>query len=129
MARNLLYAIGAMHVFAALIMWFAPHYWYLNTPGVADMGGYNQHFVRDIALAFLVSGLAMWHGARVRQNPVALYGAAWPVLHAVLHVGVWVQRGTPADTVALINLTLLQAPAWAGLWAACSIRDLKGSTT
>jgi len=48
-----------------------PETFYRLTPGLDTMGPFNMHFIRDVALTFLVSGGAMlWGGA--------CGAAAWP---------------------------------------------------
>ncbi len=44
-------------------MLVAPEDWYLAVPGVTDTGPFNQHFVRDIELIFLLLGGAFLLGA------------------------------------------------------------------
>ena len=88
-------------------------------PGVAQTGEFNNHFLRDVGLAYLVSGLALWVSAARRDPMLGLFGAAWPVFHALFHIWIWaVMRGAALDHVALSNLLGIQMPAWAALWAA-----------
>lgn len=119
MWRPALFLIAAAHFTNALIMWFAPHTWYETVPGVAMMGPFNPHFVRDIALAFGMSAAALAYGAAKSDRTAAVCGAIWPALHALFHVWIWaVHRGAPFDQIALVNLTGIQAPAWLALAAA-----------
>ena len=67
-------------------MWFAPHTWYETVPGIAMMGPFNLHFVRDIALIFGMSSAALAYGALKHDRTAAVCGAAWPALHALFHV-------------------------------------------
>ncbi len=80
MIKITLMAIAVFYGLVALIMWFAPLFWYETTPGVAMMGPFNLHFIRDIALTFaLASGALAWGAWKVL--PLAgLFGAAWPPL-------------------------------------------------
>ena len=42
--------------------------WYENLPGVVDTGAYNGHFVRDIGLAYFVSGAGfVWCAFNLRR--------------------------------------------------------------
>jgi len=110
-------ALGAYYVGVGVLMWVAPLLWYELTPGVAMMGPYNLHFVRDIALVFLVSGVGLSWGAMQWDRTGCVMGAAWPVLHALFHLWIWGARGAPADVVALINLFGIQLPVWLALLA------------
>jgi hypothetical protein len=113
-----LVTLGALAVANGVTMWFAPQTWYESVPGVADMGPFNLHFIRDIALIFGFSGGAMIFGA-IRNIPVvAVAGAVWPAMHALFHVQIWIARGLPLDEVAFVNLAGIQVPAWLALFAA-----------
>ena len=118
MWRAVIFLIAAINFANALTMWFAPHTWYETVPGVAMMGPFNLHFVRDIALVFGMSAAALAYGALRHDRTAAICGAAWPCLHALFHVWIWFARGIPFDQVALVNLTGIQAPAWLALAAA-----------
>ncbi|WP_146344380.1 hypothetical protein [Falsiphaeobacter marinintestinus] len=107
--------VGALHIINALWMWLWPENWYLTVPGVTATGPFNMHFVRDIALIFLVSGSGLiWSALR---GPIALglWAAMWPCLHALFHIWIWAGRGAPFDFVALSNLLGIQLPAWLAL--------------
>lgn len=121
MGRVLLFIIATLHVATAIFMWFAPQAWYDMTPGVAMMGPFNLHFIRDVALAFLMSGGVLAYGAWKHDKTAAVIGAIWPVLHAVFHIWIWVMRGLPFDRVALVNLMGIQLPAWLALLAAIKL--------
>ena len=128
MWKYLLFVIGIWHLGTAIYMWFAPQLWYVQTPGVAMMGLFNLHFIRDIALVFALSGAAMVLGV-IRGNPTAVwFGAGWPALHAVFHIWIWTARGVPLDQVALVNLIGIQLPALLALTAALS-HFRKGETS
>ena len=59
MWRNLLLAFGAYYAGLGVMMWGAPLLWHELAPGVAMMGPYNLHFVRDIARLDL-QPVAIW---------------------------------------------------------------------
>jgi hypothetical protein len=69
-------------------MLISPLHWYFAIPGVTTTGPFNQHFLRDIGLIFLLVGMAFLVGAERRQYRVALWGAAslWLGGHALFHV-------------------------------------------
>ena len=62
--------------------------WYENLPGVVDTGAYNGHFVRDIGLAYFVSGAGfVWCAFNLRRCwPAVVAQALWATGHALLHV-------------------------------------------
>lgn len=125
MPQLILILVGAIYALNALVMWFAPMWWYETVPGITMMGPFNLHFVRDIGLVYLVSGLGLIVGAR--QPAVALFACAWPGLHAVYHFAIFVARGMPVDAVSATNLILIQLPAWITLWAAWQLHRSSGA--
>ena len=86
--RRLLAAILAIPTLAnGLMMLAAGSRWYETVPGVTDTGPFNPHFVQDIGLAFLMSGLALAAPAwRPRYWPAAVAGAGFLAAHALLHL-------------------------------------------
>ncbi|MBM3289825.1 MAG: hypothetical protein FJY92_06700 [Candidatus Hydrogenedentes bacterium] len=88
-------AIGVVFVVLGLLSvanggWMLAHAptWYDSMPGVTDVGPYNGHFVRDIGLAYAVSGVGfVWCAFNLRRCwPVVVGQALWATGHAVLHV-------------------------------------------
>jgi hypothetical protein len=101
--RILLLLLGVFHLGNGLWMLAAPDAWYAAIPGVRETGPLNHHFIADVALAFIASGFGLVLGSTARRSAAAFAaaGAAWPVLHAVLHIWGWVMHGFP-PTAALI---------------------------
>lgn len=66
----------------------APFAWYDAIATVRATGPANGHFIRDIGLAYLVSGgLLAYAAANLTMRwGFALAGAAWLMLHGLLHV-------------------------------------------
>ena len=97
--------LGLFHVVNGLWMLFAPDAWYAAVPGVSGTGPINHHFIADIGLAFLASGAGLLLGARrMRQaGTFALAGAAWPALHALLHLWGWLHEGGPATAAVAVS--------------------------
>ncbi|MEM9495973.1 MAG: hypothetical protein AAGA09_08205 [Pseudomonadota bacterium] len=118
--RLIVFIVAAFYFALAVFMWTAPMTWYETTPGVAMMGPFNSHFVRDVALAFLMSGAAMCFGVVKLERNVTYFGLAWPCAHALFHVWIWLTRGAPFDLVAAANLAGIQLPAWLALFCAFS---------
>lgn len=111
MKRIILVGVGGYALLNAALMLAAPQFWYTQVPGVSATGPLNLHLAQDVALAFVSSGLALvWAGVRADLS-AAVFGCLWLVLHALFHVWIWVQRGVPADLVAVANLLGIQLPA------------------
>jgi len=99
-----------------------PETFYRLTPGLDMMGPCNMHFIRDVALTFLVSGGAMLWGA-IKRNRVALIcGAACPFLHAVYHCVIWAHRGFPFDLIWAADVAGVIIPGFLALLIATRSR-------
>ena len=78
----------------------APFAWYDMISTVRATGPANGHFLRDIGIAYLVSGALLAYGAAnlsLRWG-AALAGAAWLLLHGSLHV-LEVSKGICSATI------------------------------
>jgi hypothetical protein len=84
LALVLALAAGANGAF----MLISPGGWYDAVPGVTTTGPFNQHFIRDIGLIFLLLGLALLAG--VGRPPVRTLlwtgAAVWLCGHALFHL-------------------------------------------
>ena len=125
MPRLILLIVGVLYIANGLTMWFAPQYWYDTTPGVAAMGPFNLHFIRDIALAYAVMGGGLLWGRR--DVSVGMFACIWPALHAVYHIAIFFNRGMLIDIVSATNLFLIQIPAWASFWAVWRLRQAQSA--
>jgi hypothetical protein len=98
--RALLILLGLFHIANGALMLLAPGLWYAMVPGAIDTGPLNQHFVYDVGMAFVASGAMLVLGARAGRSAaiLACAGAAWPALHAIIHIEGWTMYGFPADT-------------------------------
>lgn len=118
--------LGAAMAANGLMMLGAPQAWYARVPGVIATGAYNQHFIRDIGLVYLLIGAAFAAGAFRPGQRLTLWTAAtlWLAGHAIFHlwevaVGICgpdaIPRDFPGVTVpALIGLGL-SLFAWKGM--------------
>lgn len=82
-------AVAALTAANALWMLAAPAHWYHELPAnVPATGAYNEHFVRDIGVAFAVMAVALgWAALRPAvRAPLAVIATLFLVLHAALHV-------------------------------------------
>lgn len=95
-----------------------PEMFYRLTPGLDTMGPFNMHFIRDVALTFLVSGGAMLWGSLKRNRTALMCGAAWPFLHALYHCVIWGHRGFPFDHIWATDVAAVIVPGFAALFIA-----------
>lgn len=115
--RTILLLLGLLHLANGLWMLAAPEAWYAAVPGVAMTGPINHHFIQDIGLAFMASGAGLILCFRPGAVPaaLALAGATWPMLHALLHIRGWLAHGFPADThVAMSEVVGVVLVSFAG---------------
>src|SRR5688572_959685 len=112
--------LGVAALANGVYMLVAPESWYFAVPGVTTTGPFNQHFVRDIGLIFLLLGSAFLVGAARPQSRVVLWGAAaiWLSGHALFHfwevaVGICspasfrrVSPALPLPAIVALSLTL-----------------------
>ena len=70
-----------------LFMLVSPVNWYFAVPGVTTTGPFNQHFLRDIGIIFLLLGAAFLIGAARLKYRVVLWAVAtlWLSCHALFH--------------------------------------------
>lgn len=71
-----------------VFMTIAPDPWYWLVPGVPDRGPFNQHFLRDIGINYMLIGAAFIYGALYSKHRLILWlmPTAWLVGHAIFHV-------------------------------------------
>ena len=118
MRIKLAWIVGILSVANGLFMMLAPASWYPIVPGVVDTGPFNQHFVRDIGCAFLVTGVSLvWFALDVRAQAAALAGAAFLALHALVHVGDAL-AGRESLAHAALDVPTVYLSALLALWIA-----------
>lgn len=88
LAQALLALAGIFSIANGGFMLIAPLDWYVFVPTLVTTGPPNAHFIRDIALAYVGSGIlllyAMMH-PQLRWR-AALVGVLWISLHGILHI-------------------------------------------
>jgi uncharacterized protein YjeT (DUF2065 family) len=127
-------ALGIALEANGIFMLVAPEAWYFAVPGVTTTGPFNQHFLRDIGLIFVLLGAAFVAGTAIPQWRILLWGAAaiWLSGHALFHV--WevavgicapadLARDFPAVSLPAIVAILLT------LWAVGEARTLVAAPT
>ena len=112
-----------------LYMLFNPANWYFLVPGVTTTGPFNQHFLRDIGLIYLMTGAALAVGAWRPSDRAVLWSVAalWHVGHAIFHVwevsvGICGPSALARDFPAVTLPTLVMAAL-----AAWSVRERMAS--
>lgn len=127
MSRSLPLALATMlglgSAANSLFMLISPANWYFAVPGVTTTGPFNQHFVRDIGLTFLLVAIALLIGVARPASRIPLWSAAavWLAGHALFHfwevaVGICgtgaLLQDFPAVTLPAILTTALALWAW-----------------
>ncbi len=80
--------LGLAALANGVFMTLAPESWYWLVPGVPDRGPFNQHFLRDIGMIYMLIGVAFIYGAIYPRYRRTLWSmpAAWLVAHALFHI-------------------------------------------
>ncbi|WP_232628693.1 hypothetical protein [Methylobacterium sp. Leaf118] len=114
--------LGAGLIGNGTFMLVSPGAWYVAVPGVTTTGPFNQHFLRDIGLIFVLIGAGFVYGAVRPRARVLLWsiGALWLSGHALFHfwevaVGICGPEVLPRDFPA-VTLPALVAVALS-LWS------------
>ncbi len=108
--------LGLFLIGNGLVMLADPVGWYFAVPGVTTTGPFNQHFLRDIGLIYVMMGGGFIAGiARPRQRVVLWAGATlWLAGHALFHF--WeVSVGICGPSALLRDFPGVTAPAILGL--------------
>ena len=122
--------LGVALIANGAFMLVAPADWYVAVPGVTATGPFNQHFLRDIGLIFLLLGGAFLVGAAQPPLRVALWAAPsiWLTGHALFHL--WeVAVGISSPSVIPRDFPAVTSPAIIGIaltvWAIHQSRGLE----
>jgi hypothetical protein len=88
LVRLLLLIAAVTTVANGVFMLVKPLDWYVFVPTVVTTGPPNAHFIRDIGLAYIGSGLILLYAAAnpVRRWRAAIVGGLWLTLHGLLHI-------------------------------------------
>jgi len=103
--RALLLVLGLFHALNGLAMLAMPAQWAMTVVHDPSPTRLEFHFIADIGMAFLASGVALaWSARRGQAFAVwAIAGAAWPTLHALIHVREWAMMGPPATGADILS--------------------------
>jgi len=108
--------LGVLSLANGVFMTVAPEPWYWAVPGVPDRGPFNQHFVRDIGITYMLIGAAFILGALYVKHQLALWlmPTAWLTGHAIFHV--WeVLVGICGPEALVVDFGGVTFPALVGL--------------
>lgn len=88
LSQIIVLVIGLYSLLFGLFMLAKPLDWYVSIPTLITTGPPNQHFIRDIGIAFVASGMMMIYASPnlAMRWLAAFAGALWPTLHGILHV-------------------------------------------
>lgn len=136
MTSKLLPAVGAVLGIGlaanGAYMLASPANWYFAVPGVTTTGPFNQHFLRDIGLIFVLLGLLFVGGAARPAWRVPFWGlsAIWLSGHALFHV--WeVMVGICGPSALARDFPDVSLPAMIAIlltfWAAATQRNQQES--
>lgn len=80
--------VCALWLLAGTAIFVAYRHFHELTPGVTLFGPFNAHFVRDVGLVYVTSGLVGLCGVRTASVPLCVAAALWSSLLAVFHLHV-----------------------------------------
>lgn len=88
LAQLLLLVAAITTIANGVFMLVRPLDWYVFIPTVVTTGPPNAHFIRDIGLAYLGSGLILLYATAkpVVRWRAAVVGGLWLALHGALHI-------------------------------------------
>ncbi len=87
-AQLLVLIVGLFAVLFGLFMIIRPLDWYVSIPTVITTGPPNQHFIRDIGIAYAACGIMLLYASvNIHMRWLAAFaGALWLSLHGILHI-------------------------------------------
>jgi len=118
--------LGLFLIGNGVIMLVDPVAWYFAVPGVTTTGPFNQHFLRDIGLVYVMMGGGFLAGVARPRERVVIWAAStlWLAGHALFHF--WeVSVGICGTSALLRDFPGVTAPALFGL--ALTIAAIRGN--
>ena len=84
----LLFLVALFSIIFGIFMLWDPYGWYQAVPTVRFTGPPNPHFIRDIGLAYLMTGTMLGYAAWYPQSRwlAALTGTLWLSGHGIFHI-------------------------------------------
>jgi hypothetical protein len=108
--------LGLFLIGNGLVMLADPVDWYFAVPGVTGTGPFNQHFLRDIGLIYVMMGGGFLAGIARPRDRIVLWAAStlWLAGHALFHF--WeVSVGICGPSALLRDFPGVTTPAILGL--------------
>lgn len=104
--KVLYFLTAALLVANGATMLVAPDWWYMATPGAADSGPLNVHFVRDVGVGYVLAGVGLFWRAVDNTNgwPAGVAGAGFLLGHAFVHLleSLWGHaHGSPLEWILI----------------------------
>lgn len=114
--KSMMALLGIGMFVNGIVMLYNPAFWYFAVPTVTATGPFNQHFIRDIGLIYLMIGAGYLIGIFAPAQRVWLWAAAtlWLGLHGFFHLWEIGVGYCGADTIAK-NGHAVYLPAIIGL--------------
>lgn len=87
-ASALALLLGLAALANGVFMTLAPEAWYWLAPGVPERGPFNQHFLRDIGINYMLIGTTFVCAAIYPKHRLilCLMPTAWLLGHAIFHL-------------------------------------------
>ena len=104
--------VFAAWVLAGAAIFVSPEQFYELTPGVSQFGPLNAHFIHDVALVYVASGLIGPYALRTANVLRCAAAALWSCRHGVFHLHLWIHRGFPFDGIFLFDLGFVIVPPY-----------------
>lgn len=107
-----------------IFMVLAPESWYYAVPGVIERGPFNQHFIRDIGILYMLMGSAFAFGIKSELGRFYLWlmPTLWLMGHALFHV--WeVLVGICGPASLLEDFAGVTLPGLLGIYLTLSARQ------
>ena len=101
--------VGLSNLVNGGAMAFASSRWFAAAPGAADTGPFNVHFVTDVGLGYLASGIGLAIFASTGRHRELAFGATlFVAFHAIFHlILLALGHGSPGTDLAIALPALL----------------------
>lgn len=113
---GLAFALLGAWVMAGFFIFTWPLVFYHWTPGVVHYGPFNEHFIRDVGLVYLSSGLVCLYFLVKHQWTPFFLSLSWSLLHGLYHFHFWAHRGYPLDGLFFFDLIFIIFPTYLLMW-------------
>ncbi|MCW6530777.1 hypothetical protein [Sphingomonas lycopersici] len=86
--KGMMALLGVAMGVNGIVMLYDPQFWYYAVPTVPATGPFNQHFIRDIGIIYVMIGAGYVTGIFFPAQRIWLWAAAtaWLSLHGFFHL-------------------------------------------